>query len=163
MASGFLDHDGDMRVRGNFGAGTMSVPANSIRDAQVASDAAIGAGKLVNRINLTYSQANGTNNVAKRQYIHRVYGVSGTLQDFKAINRVAASGGDSTSVDLYVNGSSVLSAAIVLNAAAGTTSQSGTISTPAVTQGDRVEVVVTLSGTNVGQEVGVFTVLDETP
>lgn len=162
MSNGRLTLDSvDVHVGGALTAQSFTPPASSVSNASVQAAADIDASKLKHRYAPVEAQANGTNNVAKTIVRHRVVGATGTVTAFRAGNRTAASGGDSTTVDLKKNGSSILTGVITLNAAAGTTTQNGTISSGSVVAGDLLEVVVALSGTNVGQGVWAQPVIDE--
>lgn len=143
-------------------AQAITLPSSCVGNSNVTAGAGIDSSKLDHLHYAHQSQKNGTANVAQRELLHLVVGATGTLLSFKCWNTTAASGGDSTTVDLYKNGSTILSAAITLNAAAGTTVQSGTFSSSSVVAGDKLELVATISGSNTGQGLNVQLGLDET-
>lgn len=130
---------------------SITLPSSCVGNANVTAGAGVAASKLQHLHSKVTAQKNGTNNVAQREVLHIVVGATGTLKSFKCRNTTAASGGDSTSVQLKKNGSNILSGAITLDAAASTTVQSGTFSSSSVVVGDVLEVDASLSGTNVGQ------------
>lgn len=153
--------EGDLFVNGAIACTGFSPPASSITNAAVEAAAGIVATKLEHQDHSVYAQANGTNNTAKRQVVKIVYGATGDIIAVKARNTTTATAPDSTTVDVYKNGTTVLSAVITLNAAAGTTVLSGTLSVSTLVAGDVLEVVTALSGTNVGQGVAVDVITRE--
>jgi hypothetical protein len=159
--------DGDLYVNGNVGAKTMTLPAGCVRNANIGAGAAgdyIDPTKLKSRRIVTYAQDQGANNTAKQSFRHQVYGATGTLRSLRCRNKVAASGTDKTSVDLLINGVTVLSAPLALDLAAGTGEvHTESFVSAALAQGDTIEFKTTLTGTNVGQGVFVELVFDEDP
>lgn len=129
----------------------ITLPASCVGDSQVEAGAGLDASKLGHLHHARIGQKNGTANAAQRESFTVIVGATGTLKSFKAWNITAASGGDSTTVDLYKNGSSILSSTLTLNAAAGTDVQSATFSSSSLVAGDKLELVATISGTNTGQ------------
>lgn len=153
--------EGDVFVNGQVSCTGFAPPASSITNAAVEAAAGIVATKLEHQDHSVYAQANGTNNTAKRQVVKIVYGTTGDIIAVKARNTTAASGSDKTTVDVYKNGTTVLSAPIDLDTAAGTAVQAGTLSVSTLASGDVLEVVTALSGSNVGQGVAVDVITRE--
>jgi hypothetical protein len=85
-----------------------SAGAGSAEVDGVAAGAAIAATKLEHQYILTYAQGSATTAAAATQVIHTVYGATGDIIDFKAGSVVACTGDAAITVDLKVNGTSVL-------------------------------------------------------
>lgn len=136
---------GDTYVDGTLKARAMDIPAGTIIDSDVSASAGISASKLQHQYQPTWSQPN-TTATAETRVLHRVFGATGTVSGFKAATIAACIGDSTITVDLKKNGSSILSAPIVLdNANTARVAEAGTISTPSVVAGDELEVVITVS------------------
>jgi hypothetical protein len=133
--------------------GDVTLPDGCIDDDTLDPSADLGAEKLEHQYEPLLAQTHADLNVAARRVVHRVRGLTGTIEGFFCGNTVAATGGDSTTIDLYKNGASILSAAVTLNSGAGVAAQAGTLSATSLVAGDVLSVVVTISGTNVGKGV----------
>lgn len=134
--------EGDVHVAGALSCKTFSPPASSITNTAVKADAGISATKLEHRFQLVAAQAN-TAAADETRVIHVVYGATGSIVAFKAGSIAKAVGDAITTVDLKVNGSSVLSAVITLDSAnTNRVAESGTVSTPALVAGDVLEIVI---------------------
>lgn len=152
---------GDYVFTGTVTIAALNAPASSITSSQISG--VIDADKLERRQSVRYSQLNGANNVAARTVV-KIMSAAGTLLSVQCRNTTAASGTDKTTVDVKKNGSSILTAPIDLNLAAGTAVQSSSsFTSAALADGDVLEVVLTLTGANVGQGVAVQVDLDENP
>lgn len=132
---------GDYFFTGNLRAGSMTAANNSVRDAQVAAGADVGADKLVHRHQCPFDQPN-TAATSETRVIHRCYGATGTIRGFHAGSIVAATGNSTVTVDLRKNGTTVLSAVITLdNANTARVAEAGSVSVTTLVQGDVLEVV----------------------
>lgn len=121
-----------------------------IVDAMVNPAAAIQATKLQQQREVCLPiSVYGSAPAAVRKTLARVNGTAGSVAKFSAGVTQAITGGTVT-IDLFKNGSSILSAAIVLNSTAGTGGTAGdvvagVIATPTLAAGDKLEVSVTVS------------------
>lgn len=141
-----------------------TLPAGSVGDREMEAGADVDPTKLRHRRILTVGQKNGAANVAQREGLSVLHGSTGTLVACYARNITAAGGGDSTTVQIKVNGSNVLSSALVLDAAAATATQSTvSFTATAMTAGAVIDVDITVSGATPGQGVSVTLVFDEDP
>lgn len=155
--------DGDLVVSGNFKAGSMQLPANSVGNGQADAANPIGADKLIHQHRKQYSQKHGTAVVTERMPIHIAWG-AGTLYAFRANLRVACVGAATVVVDLYKNGATILSTTCDFsNADAITVIKEATFSNTAYAADDIFEVVVTATagGGTLGQGLGADLVLRE--
>ena len=148
----------DLTVIGQFTATKgVNLQPGAVQDANVAIGANIAATKTQHQYNDTYAQGSATTAFAETRAIHVVYGSqSGQLSiaAFKVTSLVACIGGASITVDLKSNGTSLLSAPIVLTMYSSARSfTAATIISPTLTAGQIVEVVVTVSvgGGTLGQ------------
>lgn len=157
-------HEGDLYVNGNLRSATLSIPAGTVNNADIAADADIAASKIEHQHIDTYSQDATTAVADETKAIHVVYGATGTLINFEAGVVTIATGAGAVTVDLQLGNStgtaSVLSAPITLDT--GNTAyvvEAGTISATAVVDGDVLSVVVdeTAGGGSVG--AGLFATL----
>lgn len=141
--------------------GNVYLPAGCISDENVADNAAISANKLQHQHRAVYTQASGETAAAETRVVHVVKGTSGTLKTFKAGCVTACQGDATITVDLLVNGTSVLTDTITLDS-----SQSnyqlieGTIQTPAVDADDVVEVAISVNAGTGTLGQGVFAYVD---
>ena len=157
----------NLYVAGNLSCQTFSPPASCITDAAVAGNAAIASTKLTHRREIINADASATNGASKQQTVHVIRGATGTLVAFEAGAVTPLGSGDTYTVDLYKNGSSILSGTIsllstdtarTLKAAAGFTSTS-------LVAGDWLEVKTTYSHSSgtAPQGVTIRLTLDEAP
>jgi len=109
----------DLYVAGALTSQTFSPPAGSISDAAVAApsppSAAVKATKLQQQYEPTYKQASATTAVSDQQVLHVVRGTTATIIDYEAGCVVANIGAATVTVDLLVNGTTVLSSTISLS------------------------------------------------
>jgi hypothetical protein len=148
---GLLRIPDDVHVEGRITAQSMTVPDSAVKDASVASDAAIQATKVIHQHQKSYSQPNTTATTETR-VIHEARG-AGTVQEFRAGSIVACLTTATITVDLKKNGTTVLSAVITLNN--GNTARvavAGTVTSAAYVAGDVFEIVITAtaSGGTIG-------------
>ena len=105
----------DLYVGGNVACKSFTPPAGCIADAAVQQNAAIQATKLQHQHQKGLAQNSNVAATSQRQPIHVVYGANATLVEFEAGAVVPATGNDTVTVDLWKNGSSVLTTPITLN------------------------------------------------
>lgn len=154
--------ESDAFVKGTLSAQTLSIPASTIKNADVASDAAIEAAKLEHQYAIRYSQADGSDVVAVIVPVHIVRGNTATIKDIEVVCVDAPSGGDKAlAVDLKkANEGSPAPASVLSSAIAYSATQSdcevepGTISSASLADGDTLLVVVTVSGSTGTQGQG---------
>lgn len=162
---------GDLYVQGALRADSMSLPNNSVGNAQVNSGSPLDGTKTTARYRKTVTQKRGVSIAANAgEPIHQVTSTSGaTLVGFQASILVAGvtwAGGGQAVVDLKKNGSSVLSGTITIDGSTVIyTPVIGTFASTALVQNDVLEVVVTFTaGTGTpAQGLIVTLTLDEKP
>lgn len=133
--------EGALRVRGSLVADSISLPANTVGDAEVGTASPITADKLIHQYGPVFDQPN-TTATSETRVIHVARG-PGTIVAFRAGTIAACSGAATITVDLKKNGTTVLSSVITLdNANTARVVEAGTISgTQTVGDGDVLEVV----------------------
>lgn len=138
----------DLYVGGSLSCKTFAPPAGCIGDSAVEASPgaglAIQASKLQQQYTKTYSQPGASNAAVERKVVHVVEGATATIQSFQVGARVAAIGAATATIDLQVNGTSILTATISLTSATAAyalVTPAGYTST-SLTQGNVVEVVV---------------------
>jgi hypothetical protein len=147
----------DVVIQGTLAPRAMNYPAGSVDNAAVKALAGIDATKLVHIHRAVYAQPSGSVSVAESKVVHVVHGSTATLVGFKAGSVSACVGGATITVDLKKNGTTVLSATIVLdNTNTARVVEAASLSTTAAVAGDVFEVVVTVAagGGTIGS--GVF-------
>lgn len=132
---------GDCVIGGTLYVASFVPSAGSIRNAGIASDAAIVATKLEHQFALTY----GTSGTAASATIpiHCAYGATGDVISIKAGSVAIAVGAATVTVDLRKNGSTILTGVITLDT--GNTAyvgEAGTILTAPYVAGDTFTLVV---------------------
>lgn len=160
--------DGDSTFRGGAvnmtGATSLVVPVNSIVDASVSAAAPLGTTKTRKRHYPKHSQYSGAANVIATDLVHEVYGAAGSIIAIRGSVQVACIAPSLTTVDVKKNGVSILTAPFTINAAAGVADVAGSVATPSLVAGDKLTVVVTLTGGGTqGQGLFVQIVVDEDP
>lgn len=156
MASKPSSISGDLDVLGTLRAAGLIVPNNSITDAKVSSSSPIRPAALQQSRSITFAQVHGSVSATERRPVY-VAGVAGTLQGFTVGSVVVCAGAATITVNLYKNGSSILTIVPVLdNANTVYVMESGTFSSAAFVAGDVFEIVLTATagGGTLGQ--GVF-------
>lgn len=154
--------ESDLFVQGTLSAQTLSVPAGTVKDADVASGAAIAAAKLEHQYAICYSQADGSDVVAAIVPVHVVRGTTATIKDVEVVCVDAPSGGNKAfAVDLKkANEGTPLPVTVLSLTIAYSSTQSdcevepGTISSASLADGDTLLVVVTVSGSTGTQGQG---------
>ena len=145
------------------------LPANSIGDREFKSSDPLAAGKVKHRARYAYSQGNVAA-VTETRGLGIVHGV-GVFKGVYVSNSARATGNATVTVDVRLNGVTVLTAPVTLNnanpaAGAGFASMQGVISgTPALAKGDVIDAVITAAaGTGVlPTQVMVEAVTEENP
>lgn len=141
--------ESDVYVNGNLNALTMTIPSSTITNTMISGAADISATKLEHRHQIVYAQESATSAADESRVVHVCYGATGTLNAFEAGSVVAAEGDDTCTVNLKVNGTSVLNPTTGISLTSSATayiSTSGTISSGSITDGDVVEI--TIDGTH---------------
>ncbi len=142
----------DLFVNGNLSAASFTPPAASIQDRNITGSAGnyVNATKLSQQIHGVFKQSSIVVAATDRQVIHLVAGLTANVQDFRVGLRVAAAGAATVTVDLWKNGSSILTSPITLNSSSvvGTLYSPGgyTSTTSAVGDVFEVNVVATAGG-----------------
>lgn len=158
-------HYGDHYFPGTVILAGLTLPGSSVTDASVAAGANIDSTKLERRIGLTYNQTFTDDVVPDRRVVHVVTGTTGSIVSFAAGAVDPAGAASSCTVNLKVNGVSVLSAPITLNnTQVAFELEAGAISDDDLVADDVIEVqVASVTGSNL--PVGVFAhlVVDELP
>jgi hypothetical protein len=150
MAGDPVTFPGDLIVLGRLLAGSMTLATNSVYDATVVAAANIAASKLEHQYQPVIPISNhATGAAVMRLPAYNVRGATGTITRFAISASVPAAAAGSATVDLLKNGTSVLSAPIVLDdTVAANVDVVATISTPGLVVGDRLDVSVTaIAGT----------------
>lgn len=152
--------EGDVYVNGSLSSKTITLPASAVGDAQVQASAGINATKVQHQHRKGLAQESATTAAAETRVVH-VAAAVGTLTRFEAGVVVPPSngGGDDRTVtfDLKVNGSSVLSATIVIDKTnTARQVETATISSPDLVAGDVVEIAITVGGSTGTQAKGAF-------
>jgi hypothetical protein len=156
---------GDLYVAGNLSMDSVTLPNDSVGDAQVDSNSPIDAIKLIHQQIKEVRTNYGAAVTSFRQVIHSAY-AKGTLVEFAAALAVANTGAATVTAALYKNGVSIMSGApATLNSgvAAYAFSAPAGLTSTVVLPGDVFEVVVTATagGGVVGQGLTARLVLRE--
>lgn len=157
MANVFV---GDVRIEGNLSVtGTSYQSAASITNASVASNAEIASTKVKHRRTGFYSDIIGTDVVTSGRVLYRCYASVGTILKAYCGSVVAAGAATTVTVDIKKNGTTVLSATIVLdNGNTAYVAEEGTLSVTSLVAGDVITATWTLSGAN--EPTGFFVGVD---
>lgn len=160
-----LPSDLSVNAQGYVSLSQVSLPSNCVRNAQVASDAAIAVGKVVHLLTANAVQASGADVASKTELVYCCRASGGaTIVDIAVAISTAPTGGDKQyTVDVQKStggGSfaSILSAVETISSAdTSRTVSAPTISSASLVQGDILQVVVTASGSTGSQGQGVVT------
>lgn len=106
----------DVYVSGNLAAKTATLPTGCVLDASVAGAAGIQASKLVHQHWQHYRQSSNVNASSDQALIHYVYGATASIVQLVAGAVVLLTGNDTVTVDLWKNGSTILTSVISLSA-----------------------------------------------
>jgi hypothetical protein len=156
--SGDLRIDGDLQGLGEISCQTLSIPAGTIVDADVNAAAAIGHTKLEHQHRITYGQ-NGTV-AADTRVIFVCRGTSGEVVAVKAGCIGVESGGNSCTVDVQKNGTSVLTGAITLDSGDSPyTPEAGTLKTDGTEDLVADDVLTVVIATSSSDATGVYVVV----
>jgi len=149
--------EGNTHVVGTLSSTAITLPSSCVDNAKVAAAAGVDASKLEHQHQITLAQDNGAASAAQTRVVHVVYGATGTLLAFQAGCETACIGDSTIDVDLHVNGSSVLSAAIELSSSESAYELvEGTISSADLTADDVIEIVITVTAGTGTLGEGVF-------
>mgnify|MGYP001567579947 CR=1 FL=1 len=138
-------------VNGELSCRSLAVPNSTIDNLAVSPSADIEATKSIQQRHKNYSQASAATATAARLVLSTVYGDTGTIVAFRAGTVTPCTGNATITVDLYVNGSTVLNAVITLdNANTAYQLEAATILTDTLVENDVMEIVVAVNaGTGV--------------
>lgn len=152
----------DTYFANNLACKTFTPPSGCITNASVVGAAGIAASKLQHRFRKGHAQVHGSAATAERRVIHVVRGATATINSLRAGVVVAAVGDSTATINLYKNGSTILSGTISITSADtayALDSPSGFTSTSLVV-GDVLEIVQTISAGTGTLPQGVFSVLE---
>jgi hypothetical protein len=154
---------GDFYIDGLLAAKTFTLPSGAVTDDSVAGLAGIDAAKLQHQYLARFAQERATDAAVEGRVVHVAEGAAGTIMGVYAGAVVAAGASSSATIDVLVNGATVLSGTITLdNTTASYALKGGTVSDDALAAGDVVEVRVTaVSGANKPKGVFVSVVIRE--
>jgi hypothetical protein len=152
----------------NSGLSINSAVFGLVNDGGVLQPAANTAGIASSKVNMRKSKGLGQPNttITSAQQAIFIASASGTVRFIKALSIAACSGAATVTIDLYKNGSSILSSVITLNSSSiARTAQTTTIATTTFAAGDEFEVVVTATagGGTLGTGLFVEVEFDENP
>jgi len=153
---------GNLYVNGNMACKTFTPPAGSVGDSAIPSGANLDADKLQHRWRPELTQLHGTAATAERRIVHTVKGATATIKSMLTTLSVIASGDRTVTIDLYKNGSSILTAPYVINSSNAAYSEESPLgfTSTSLVQGDKLEIVQALGGSTGNYPQGVSTVLD---
>lgn len=155
--------DGDVDVRGTITPRGFACPASSVGSAGFSGSDPLVSSKRYHRHNRVFAQVHGSAASAERRAIHVAKGAGSVLVARAGV--VVACIGDSTiSVDVRLNGTTILTAPISIDSGdVAYAKVSGSIPVATYSAGDVLEVVVTVTaGTGtLGQGLFVDVVCDE--
>lgn len=156
--------NGDVWVNGNFASKTATLPAGCIENSHIEDNAGIDSTKLEHKYHRGHAQVHGSAATAERRVIHVVRGATARINSMRAGVVVAAVGDSTVSVNLYKNGSSILTGGTPITLDSGDAAFAlvapGGFTSNALVQGDVLEIVQTVSAGTGTLPQGVFSVLD---
>ncbi len=159
---------GDLQITGNLAAGSMTVPAAAVANAQIAAAAGIEVTKLEHRHALHHSDLSTGAAASGDRFLGAVYGTTGDLVSFKAgvytAMSTATDGTLSVTIDLKKGTAAgalatVLTAPIVLTRTQNTAARtlySATINATTLAQLDQLWLSMTVTGTAATAAAGLF-------
>lgn len=156
---------GDLNVTGQVICGGITLPSNAIGNAQVNAASPLGVTKTIHQYIKEYAQAFASNATSVRIALHSVIGTTATVVSFFAGSTTAALTTATCTFDLYKNGSSILSATIIItNSNMAYQQVTAAIATAGCTTGDCLEAVITAAASGGTLAKGIFcgVVIDET-
>ena len=150
-----------MQHRGKQTFLCVSLPDDCVGDDQVDSSHPVTAEKLEHQHRAIYEQESGTTAAAEARVVHVVRGTTGSIEQVRAGCVVACIGDATVTVDLLVNGASVLTAAFDLSSSQSAYELvTGVIDDGDLEDGDVVEVSVTVNAGTGTLGEGVFAEVD---
>jgi len=155
----------DVQVVGELSCSTFAPPTSCIGDAAFKTSDPLTADKQQHRWIRQLTQVHGSAGVSERRVVHVAKG-AGTIDLVRAGVVVACVGAATITVDVWKNGTTVLSAVISLGSAdVAYAKKSGTVTVPAYAAGDVLEVVAvaTAGGGTIGQGLFVDVICTEAP
>jgi len=161
MPVGTSVHEGNLHITGQLSVGgAVALPPATVTNAGFSTSPsdALAATKQEHQHQKQFAQVHGSNATAERRVVHVVRGLTGDLIEFECGNAVAATGDSTVTINLYKNGSTILSAPVVLDNAntAYSGKESGTFSAAPLVAGDVIEIVQTVSAGTGTLPQGVF-------
>jgi hypothetical protein len=157
--------EGDTIIDGALLARSITLPSNSVGNANVSAGSPLDTTKTIHRHTVTDNQKHGTATATERRVIH-VAKEDGDLSSIVAGCVVANIGAATITVDLYKNGSTVLTGVISLDSGdSAFDNVSGTFTATPYSAGDVFETVVTATagGGTLGQGLFVQVTFNEDP
>lgn len=155
----------NLTVEGNLAANTMTLPASSVGDSQVKSDANVDADKLQSRNYALLQQDRGSAAATQRQTVHICRGTTGIIKEIATTLSVANVGDSTVDVDVLLNGTTVMGGGAIqfTSSDSALAIKTGTLTTTALAQGDVLEISITATvGTGtLGQGLLVQVKIDE--
>lgn len=140
-----------------------AVPASSFGNTEFDGTDPLATAKQVHRYVRSLSQAHGSAAAAERRIVHRCHG-AGSIVAVRVGVAVACIGDSTITVDVKKNGTTVLSAPVVLDSGnLAYTAEGGALSVTTTAADACLEVIVTVSaGTGtLGQGLSVDVIVDE--
>jgi hypothetical protein len=145
----------DVVIGGTLAANTITLSANSVTDAKVASAADIAATKLRHQHRAMWQQPN-TAATAETRVLHLAYG-DGDIISVKAGSIAAAIGDSTVTIDIKKNGTTILSGTIQLdNANSAYVAEAGSLSVLTFVAGDVLTAHITISAGSGTLPTGVY-------
>ncbi|MCE9605065.1 MAG: hypothetical protein K8U03_09220 [Planctomycetia bacterium] len=138
---------GNVIIDGTLYAGEFVLSAGCVADSHVSDVADISAAKLQHQHQVPYAQASAATAVAEARFVHRCRAV-GEIIGFEAGNVIACIGDSTITIDLKKNGTTVLTAPLVITsalAARATLAATIDIAAKNCVADDVLEVVVAIS------------------
>ena len=159
----------DFNVQGTATFKTVNLPAASVNPANMGSGAPgnyFPASNSRSKIKRVYAIDSAATAVTEQKPMHLVIGATATALSFSAALITACVGTATVTIDLKINGTSILSSPITLTSANASRSVVTTgILSPNLTAGQILEIVITATASTgtLGQGLIVTFVLDEDP
>lgn len=141
----------DLLVQGVLASQILNIPASTVVDAAVNAAAGIQASKLQHQHEHFASDTFATTTAVYRKVIHAVQGTTAALVRFAVGVTTAALGGATVTVDLFKNGSTILSGVITIdNTLTAFALRSGSFTSAACVAGDVFELKIATAATGGG-------------
>lgn len=159
--------ESDLFINGTLIPKAITLPTNSVSDANIPTAAGIQANKITRHESINIqAAASGSAVVASTTLAHIVKGATGTIIGFQVATTTVATGGDRTvNVDLQKSTgggafATVLTAPALLNSSSTVrTAVAATISSNGLVTGDILEIIVTVAGAAGAQAAGLIVTL----